>query len=87
MPKLINQETCIRCGICLPECPNEGITEAEDGYVIESGMCSECFGFYAQSRCMEVCPVEAVEDAEEQVPEEVLVERAVAHRPEHFPRD
>jgi len=87
MPKRINQEKCIRCGICLPECPNAGITEAEDGYVIGTGMCSECFGFHAQSRCVELCPVDAVEDAEEDTTEDDLVARAASCRPDHFPRD
>jgi Fe-S-cluster-containing hydrogenase component 2 len=87
MPKRINQELCIRCGICLPECPNAGITETEEGYSIESGMCSECFGFHAESRCVELCPAGAVEDVDEEVDEETLAERAVAGRPDHFPRD
>jgi len=50
-------------------------------------MCSECFGFHAESRCAEVCPVGAIEDVEEPVSEDALVERAVACRPDHFPPD
>ncbi len=50
---------CISCGACEPECPNQAIKEGETVYVINPDKCTECVGFYAASRCVEVCPVDA----------------------------
>lgn len=87
MARRINQERCIQCGVCLEECPNEGITEVNGEYTIDSGLCTECFGFYRSPRCAEVCPVEAIEaDTEHEVEEDLLIGRSVELHPERFPR-
>jgi len=52
-------EDCILCGACEPECPNEAISEGETIYVIDPAKCTECVGFYDESQCALVCPVDA----------------------------
>jgi ferredoxin len=59
MALMINEE-CISCGVCLPECPNEAISEGDPIYIINPGLCTECVGFYDEPQCVNVCPVEAV---------------------------
>jgi len=53
-------DTCISCGACEPECPNEAISPGDTIYVIDPAKCTECYGFYAESQCIAVCPVEAI---------------------------
>jgi ferredoxin len=52
-------EECISCGACEPECPNAAISEGEEIYIIEPDKCTECKGFYGESQCASVCPVDA----------------------------
>ena len=47
-------ESCTACGLCLPACPIDVITEGEI-YQIDGEHCLEC------GRCREVCPAEAIE--------------------------
>lgn len=52
---LVNEEVCIRCGLCVHECPRE-IIHKEDGefpHISET----ECIGCGA---CQNVCPVKAI---------------------------
>ena len=87
MARRINQERCIQCGVCLEECPNQGISEVNGEYTIDSGLCTECFGFCRSPRCADVCPVEAIEaDTEVEVEEDLLIGRSVELHPERFPR-
>lgn len=61
-------DSCISCGACEPECPNEAISAGDEIYVIDPERCTECYGFYGESQCIAVCPVEAIvpdEDHEE----------------------
>jgi len=51
-------EECILCGACEPECPNEAITEGEEVYVIDPEKCKECVGYFDESQCALVCPVD-----------------------------
>lgn len=53
-------DTCINCGACEPECPNEAISAGDSIYVIDPEKCTECYGFYGESQCISVCPVEAI---------------------------
>jgi len=88
MAKRINRGKCIVCGICLPECPNEGISEIDGLYVIDPNLCTECAGVHASARCEAVCPVDAVEDdPDHQEDADTLFARAVDLHPESFPRD
>lgn len=58
-------DTCISCGACEPECPNEAITPGDAIYVIDPDKCTECYGFYGESQCISVCPVESIIPDEE----------------------
>jgi ferredoxin len=69
---------CINCGACLPECPNKAISEADDSYVIDPGLCTECVGFYDQESCQAVCPVACcLPDPKRKEDERTLIERAL----------
>ena len=52
-------EDCIACDACLPECPNEAITEGDPIYIINPDLCTECVGFYDEPQCAAVCPTDA----------------------------
>ena len=51
-------DECINCGACEPECKNEAIKEADPIYVIDPAKCTECIGWFASAKCVEVCPVD-----------------------------
>ena len=86
MAKQINQDRCIRCNACLPECPNEGITVINTIFIIDPRLCTECAGMYARSLCASVCPAGAVEQGARE-DAEVLLSRAADRHPGRFPRD
>jgi ferredoxin len=57
---LIIQSTCINCGMCDPECPNEAIALGEDIYEIDTSKCTECIGHYDKPTCICVCPIDCI---------------------------
>jgi len=59
MALLINDE-CIACDACVPECPNEAISEGDPVYIIDQNLCTECVGFYDEPQCVDVCPTDAI---------------------------
>ena len=59
MALLINEE-CIACDACVPECPNDAISEGDPIYVIDPELCTECVGFHDEPKCVEVCPTDAI---------------------------
>jgi ferredoxin len=76
-------DACINCGACVPECPNEAISEGDNSYVINPKLCTECVGFHEKEACQSVCPVECcVPDPRNAETEDVLVKRAVALHPD-----
>jgi len=82
MSTMITEE-CISCGACEPECPNKAITEADDIYVIDPELCTECVGFNDQEACAAVCPVDCcVPDPNNVEDEAVLLERAKQIHPD-----
>ncbi len=56
MPRVITDD-CIACGSCLPECPEEAISEGDPKYVIDASKCTDC------NLCEETCPTEAIKEA------------------------
>ena len=68
---------CNSCGACEPECPNNAITMGDDIFQINVAACTECVGFYNESRCAAVCPVDAcITDTAHVETEAVLVDKA-----------
>lgn len=59
MAMMITEE-CIVCGACLPECPNEAISEGDPIYIIDKETCTECEGFFDEPQCVNVCPVDCI---------------------------
>jgi ferredoxin len=53
------EDSCINCGSCEPECPNQAIAAGDSYYVIDHERCTECVGAHDAPRCVEVCPVDA----------------------------
>ena len=67
-------DDCILCGSCEAECPNEAISEGDITYVIDPERCTECVGFYDESQCALVCPMDAcVTDPDRQETQEELM--------------
>ena len=76
MATMITSE-CINCGACEPECPNNAITQADEIYVIDPLLCTECVGFHDYEACAAVCPVDCcVTDPNNVETEEALIGRA-----------
>jgi len=70
-------EECINCDACVPECPNEAISEGDGIYVIDADKCTECVGFNDGYACQVVCPVEScVRDADKPETEQQLMDKA-----------
>lgn len=75
-------EDCINCGACIPECPNDAISEGDNIYVIDPELCTECVGFNEKEACQSVCPVECcLPDPNHTETEDALVKRAVGLHP------
>lgn len=82
MSTTITQE-CINCGACMPECPNDAISEGSEVYEIDATLCTECVGFHAREACQAVCPVECCVPATGVVEDEAtLYARATSLHPD-----
>lgn len=57
---LMITDECINCDVCEPQCPNDAISQGEEYYVIDPGLCTECVGHFDTSQCVEVCPVDCI---------------------------
>lgn len=61
MTYMILTEECIDCRLCIPECPDGGITRDEETgkYSIDKNSCTECIEV-GYSQCANVCPVDCI---------------------------
>lgn len=57
---LMITDECINCDVCEPECPNGAISQGEEIYVIDPGLCTECVGHFDEPQCQQVCPVDCI---------------------------
>ena len=57
---LMITDECINCDVCEPECPNGAISQGEETYVIDPGLCTECVGHFDTPQCQEVCPINCI---------------------------
>ncbi len=57
---LMITDECISCDVCVPECPNEAISEGDEYYKIDPNLCTECVGHFDEPQCVEVCPVDCI---------------------------
>ncbi len=66
-------DECIACDACLPECPNEAISEGDPIYSIDPDKCTECVGAFDEPQCAAVCPTDAcVPDPDKEESQEEL---------------
>ncbi len=84
---LIITDECINCGACVPECPNEAISEGEDIFIIDPDKCTECVGWYDEPQCVQVCPVDCiVDDPDHRETKEQLLEKFKKLHPDKEPK-
>lgn len=57
----IINEKCVNCGACIWECPTEAISVTDSCLTVNPEHCTECYGFFGESQCAVVCPVNAVD--------------------------
>ena len=53
MPAVVDEDTCISCGVCVDACPVDAIT-MEDKAIIDAETCTDC------GACVDECPVDAI---------------------------
>lgn len=58
---------CIACGACVWECPTEAIAPGAPRPAVDEASCTECYGFFGESQCVVVCPVDAIATSVEPV--------------------
>ncbi len=84
---LMITDECINCGACVPECPNEAISEGEDIFIIDPDKCTECVGWYDEPQCVQVCPVDCiVDDPDHRETKEQLLEKFKKLHPDKEPK-
>jgi ferredoxin len=57
---LLITDDCINCTVCEPECPNNAISVGDGIFIIDADKCTECVGHFAESQCIDVCPVDCI---------------------------
>lgn len=58
---LMITEECINCDVCEPECPNGALSQGDGIYIIDPDSCTECVGHFDAPQCVEVCPVDCIQ--------------------------
>ena len=54
MSAKVEAEKCTGCETCVPECPSEAITMADEKAVVDEEGCVDC------GVCVDACPTEAI---------------------------
>lgn len=54
MPANVDEDKCTGCETCVPECPSEAISMADEKAVVDADECVDC------GVCVDACPVEAI---------------------------
>jgi len=65
---------CIACKICIDTCPNNALSDSENGIVIDRDICKAC------GECVEECPSGALEMLGQEVGVDELVEEVLKDR-------
>jgi len=65
----VDQEKCIRCGLCADVCPTEFITMSEQGPQTTGASCIAC------GHCVAVCPVEALDNVKAPLAQQLPLEK------------
>jgi pyruvate formate lyase activating enzyme len=65
---MLRENRCIRCGLCLPACPEHAIQRTAQDYFTDLALCNQC------GECVPVCPAEAREIVGQPVSVEHLME-------------
>lgn len=52
---IFNRDTCIKCGLCVEECPVAILKMAEEGPIEGTGSCIEC------GHCIAICPTDSID--------------------------
>ncbi len=74
-------DACAMCGMCVYECPNVAISEADEMMEIDPEKCTECVGSNPSPMCAKVCPNEAAvpDPAHEESTDELLAKWKSLH--------
>jgi ferredoxin len=57
---VIITDSCVACGACIWECPEQAIIPGMTHPSVDGDACTECLGWYGESQCMVVCPASAL---------------------------
>ena len=60
MTMKIIEDDCISCAACEPVCPVEAIFVGDFVFEINADVCVDCEGYFDDSQCVEVCPVDCI---------------------------
>lgn len=67
MENLFINYKCISCDSCRVECPTNAIKEGDPIYYINTSFCIKCSGYFEIPRCIQVCPVDAIEELKNKI--------------------
>jgi ferredoxin len=54
MTYVINEKTCLGCGVCVSQCEQNAIEQINNVYQILKDKCTDC------ERCVDICPAQAI---------------------------